>query len=145
MRFAKWKSGSLILAPALVIASSLFGTLAVSFIPLKSVAQDSRPADLPPPTDAKYLQLEHHPSSQIAAADQPLIRTRQREINAEATFFGYDLNAGEWDYDETSCPAIPDQLILHYRRQFSGGAQSLFTALVPRGARSSRLCSGRWS
>jgi hypothetical protein len=99
-----------------------------------AIAQDSRPADLPPPTDAKYLQLEHHPSSQIDATDRSLIHAKQREINTEATFFGYDLNAGEWDYDESSCPAIPDQLILHYRRQFSGGAQSLFTALVPRSA-----------
>jgi len=136
MRFANRKSGSLVLAPALAITASLFGilTTAVPFVVPNAVAQDSRPADLPPPTDAKYLQLEHRPSSQLDSADLSLIRTRQREINTEATFFGYDLNAGEWDYDETSCPAIPDQLVLHYRRQFSGGAQSLFTALVPRTA-----------
>lgn len=136
MRFAKSKFGSLVFAPALAIITSLVGilTTAVPFIAPSAVAQDSRPADLPPPTDANYLQLEHHPSSQLDAADLSLIHAKQREITTEAAFFGYNLNAGEWDYDATSCPAIPGQLVLHYRRQFSGGAQSLFTALVPRDA-----------
>lgn len=119
---------------ALASATCALWIISLAVVVSPAVAQDFRPADTPPPTDAKYLQLEHHPSSQIDATDLSLIHARQREISAEAAFFGYDLNAGEWDYDQTSCPAIPDQLVLHYRKQFRGGAQSLFTALVPRGA-----------
>jgi hypothetical protein len=118
---------------ALASATCALWIISLAVVVRPASAQDSRPADLPPPTDAKYLQLEHHPSSQLGPADLSLIHAKQHEISTEAAFFGYDLNAGEWDYDQTSCPAIPDQLVLHYRRQFTGGAQSLFTALIPRG------------
>ncbi len=101
----------------------------------RAFAQEpSRAADSPQPVNSQYLQLDHLPSSRIEPADLSLIRARQREIATEAAFFGYNLSASEWDYDEATCPAMPDQLLLHYRRSFSGGAQSLFTAIVPRSA-----------
>jgi hypothetical protein len=65
-------------------------------------------------------------------ADLSLIHAQQRAIAAEAAFFGYDLGSGSWTYDQAVCPALPDQLMLHYRRQYRDGAESLFTALVPR-------------
>jgi hypothetical protein len=82
---------------------------------------------------SKYLELDHTPSSKLSAADLSLIHTRRNEIAAEAAFFGYNLNAGEWDYDAATCPLIPEQLLLHYRRQYGHGGESLFTAIVPRG------------
>lgn len=98
-----------------------------------AIAQSAdRAADTPPPENSRYLQLDHIPSSRIVAADLSLIHAKQREISAEAAFFGYNLGASEWDYDEAICPAMPDQLLLHYRRKFSDGAESLFTAIVPR-------------
>lgn len=123
MTFAKRNSGSgaLVIAGILCALSSAFPAFA-----------QLRPADAPIPVDSRYIELEHLPPSQIPPADASLIHTKQHEIAAEATFFGYDLNAGEWDYTQTSCPAIPDQLVLHYRKQFPNGAASLFTALVPR-------------
>src|SRR5580692_578045 len=101
----------------------------------RAFAQEpTRAADSPQPANSQYLQLDHIPSSRIEPADLSVIRAKQREIAVEAAFFGYNLSASEWDYDEATCPAMPDQLLLHYRRSFSGGAQSLFTAIVPRGA-----------
>jgi hypothetical protein len=129
MLIAKRKSGG----AALAIVMALLAP-AAAFIAPQAPAQQTRPADTPPPLKTQYLQLEHRPSSQIDPADASVIRKKQREITAEAAFFGYDLKAPEWDYDKSSCPAMPDELVLHYRRQFGSGSASLFTALVPRGA-----------
>lgn len=96
------------------------------------VAQASgQQADAPLASD--YLELDHTPSSKLDPADSSLIHARRRDIAAEAAFFGYNLSAGEWDYDAATCPVMPDELLLHYRRRFGSGAASLFTAVVPRG------------
>jgi hypothetical protein len=94
--------------------------------------QESRPADTPPPPNSEYIELEHRTPAQIDPADISLIHAQQRAITAEAAFFGYDLASGSWNYDQAVCPALPGQLMLHYRRQYRDGAESLFTALVPR-------------
>jgi hypothetical protein len=128
MLIAKRNSGGTALAIVMVLV-----TLPAALFPPQAVAQESRPADTPPPVKTEYLQLDHLPSSQLDPADASLIHKKQREITAEAAFFGYDLNAGGWDYDKSSCPAMPEDVVLHYRRSFANGAASLFTALVPRG------------
>ena len=83
---------------------------------------------------SQYLELDHTPSSHLAPADLSLIHAKRGEIAAEAAFFGYNLGAGEWDYDAGACPVMPGHLVVHYRRHFPNGAESLFTALVPRAA-----------
>lgn len=131
MRFAQCTSRTAAFVAAL---SFLFTILpAPGPVPSRALAQETRAADTPPPANPQYFEFQHIPASELDPADASLIRAKQREIIAEAAFFGYDLNAPGWDFERTSCPAIPDQLILHYRKQFRNGAQSLFTALVPRG------------
>ncbi len=93
----------------------------------------SRPADTPPPPTAEFIELEHRAPAQMDPADLAVIHAQQRAISAEAAFFGYDLASGSWTFDQAVCPALPDELMLHYRRQFRDGAESLFTAIVARG------------
>lgn len=81
-----------------------------------------------------YLELQHTPADQLDSADRSLLRAKHSAISAEAAFFGYDLSAHEWSSDAATCPALPGQLLVHYRRAFPNGAESLFTAIVPRGA-----------
>jgi hypothetical protein len=129
MRFVNRSSGG----AGLLTILSVLGLLSPATATLRAAAQQSLPADVPQSElKTTYLQLDHRPSSQIPAADTALIRARQKEIAGEAAFFGYNLGTGEWDFDETTCPAIPETLILHYRKPFRNGAASLFTALVPR-------------
>jgi hypothetical protein len=130
MRFAMRKCGGVALA-AVISAVSAFapGSLAS-----QAFAQESRSADTPPSPIPQYIELEHRSPAQLDPADVSLIRAMQREIATEAAFFGYDLSASGWDYDQSVCPLLHDELVLHYRKQFRDGAQSLFTALVPRGA-----------
>lgn len=81
-----------------------------------------------------YITLEHRTPSQLDSADAGVVRAKKREIATEAAFFGYNLNLGGWMWNQTVCPQIPDDMILHYRKQAKDGAESLFTAVVPRGA-----------
>lgn len=106
----------------------------------RSFAQTAPPADVTQYVSAQntsdetqYLALEHRPSSKLPPGVLSLIGAKQHAIATEAAFFGYDLRAPGWDFDQTTCPEIPDHLVLHYRRQFPNGTQSVFTALVPRG------------
>ncbi len=137
MRFALCTSRGVALAALLSALSSL--TLAAGSLHLQAFAQELRAADTPPSPSAQYIELEHRFPNQIDPADASVIRAKQREIVNEAAFFGYDLGAparnpsASWTFDQSVCPLIPDELVLHYRRQFPNGAQSLFTALVPRG------------
>jgi hypothetical protein len=86
------------------------------------------------PTES-YTVLEHRPADAMSPDDAALLREKQHAITMEAAMFGYDLNRGRWSYDETECPDMPNDLLLHYRTAASAnGAQSLFTAVVPRGS-----------
>lgn len=129
MPSAQRKFGGVVLAPiAAFVLAFLLGSLPTT----AASAQDLPNNDANSPNPA-YLELEHHSTSEISPADAQIIREKQREIAAEAAFFAYDLNSSTWDYDLSVCPALPDQLLLHYSRQYRNGGESLFTALVPRG------------
>lgn len=56
----------------------------------------------------------------------------QSEIAAAAQIYGYNLAQGNWSYTPAPCSAIPGFVMLHYRRGYPDGAESNFTALVPR-------------
>jgi hypothetical protein len=123
MPFAMRRSAGIASAIPFLVLS-----LCVLCAPPRGFAQDT-----PPPDTTQFLELEHYPSSKLPSGVLSLIGAKQRAIATEATFFGYDLRVPGWDFDQTVCPAIPDYLVLHYRRLFPNGTQSVFTALVPRG------------
>ena len=77
--------------------------------------------------------LEHRTAEQMNAGDAALLQEKHADIVKEALFWGYDLTAGSWTYDQVVCPQLPDEVLLHYRGVSRKGAKSLFTALVPRG------------
>ena len=112
------------------VAGRLFAGLALAVALLGAVPA---PAQTSPVTGAPYISLDHLPAAQMAPADAALLRKRHRELATEAAFFGYNFDTTGWTIDQTLCPDIPDALLLHARRRFHDGAESLFTALVPRG------------
>lgn len=62
------------------------------------------------------------------AAQQP----RQDDVAAAAQIYGYNLAEGNWSYSPASCEAMPSVVLFHYQRAYPDGAESNFTALVPR-------------
>jgi hypothetical protein len=98
-------------------------------------AQAQEPASSPAPAAAaSQISLRDRAPAQISPADAALLHARRHEIVSEAAFFGYDLSAHGWSFDQVACPWMPDDVLLQYRRRSRDGAQSLFTALVPRQA-----------
>lgn len=85
------------------------------------------------PAIAPYTMFEVRPAEQMDAQDAAAVKAKHREVVTEAAFWGYDLNAGQWTWDQVVCPEIPDAVVLHYRKKGSKG-EFLFTAVVPRGA-----------
>lgn len=83
---------------------------------------------------AGHPSLELRSPAQMSADDTALVQAKQTEIATEAAFFGYTLSAGSWNYKQVLCPELPGYILLHYRQISRRGAESLFTALVPRAA-----------
>ncbi len=83
----------------------------------------------------------------IAPADRAVLDVRQQELVRAASFRGYDLHLGGWQYQQGVCPAaepdaeqvvdVPSEgggaLLLHFIRRESGKDWA-FTAVVPRAA-----------
>jgi hypothetical protein len=84
------------------------------------------------PEPPRFLQLDHRSAADANPVVAALLHSQTRAIATEAAFFGYDLHASGWTWNEAACPVFPDDLLLHYQRTSRDGAVSLFTALVPR-------------
>ena len=78
--------------------------------------------------------IQHLAADAMSAADRADLADHGRDLNEAARVYGYNLAAGNWTYEQTLCSSMPDTILLHYTRKFPDGAESLFTALVPRGA-----------
>lgn len=110
------------------------GWILAAGVVLSSGMALAQTGDTPAEPAVSYTVLEHRAADAMSADDTTVVKAKQHEITMEAAMFGYDLNHGRWSYDETECPAIPNALLLHYRTAAgANGAQSLFTAVVPRG------------
>ncbi|MGA7522011.1 MAG: hypothetical protein WBW84_05985 [Acidobacteriaceae bacterium] len=112
--------------------------LAVCSLSLASLAAQTPPPVVPSAESAasvqpRFLQLDHRSAERTDPADAALLRSKAGAIAGEAAFFGYNLHASGWTWNEATCPEFPDRLLLHYQRTSRNGAVSLFTALVPRG------------
>ncbi len=84
------------------------------------------------PEQPRFLQLDHHSADAASPEVAAILHSKERAIATEAAFFGYNLHASGWTWNETACPEFPDHLLLHYQRTSADGGVSLFTALVPR-------------
>ncbi len=80
----------------------------------------------------QYFVLEHRSPDQIEPHDGELIRKRNRELLSEAQFYGFDMSSAGWSYEQSVCSLMPDHVMLRYTSKDAAGADSLFTALVPR-------------
>ena len=90
------------------------------------------PAPAQQNSGAAWISLGVHSAGDMTATDSARVRAERAGITEQAAFFGYDLSLPGWQYTQAVCPSIPSYLILHYRRTARNGAESLFTALVPR-------------
>jgi hypothetical protein len=108
---------------------------ACCFLAAASLAPGAAAQDQPAAADSgndKFVSLKDLSATQMSPEDTSLVDKKQREIEREAEFFGYELGSGSWTHDQVMCPDMPEYLILHYRSRSQVGVESLFTAIVPR-------------
>lgn len=84
-------------------------------------------------------QADGQPSATMSAGDHAVVTARMTEITESAKIYGYDLGAGNWTLTQARCAVLPEVILLHYSRTFPDGAQSRFTAVVPRAAARVRI------
>lgn len=107
----------------------IFATLAVAFLaiaPASVSAQQSGASGGEP--------LHHIAADAISAADRAAVATHQGEIGEAARIYGYRFESEKWIEEQTICSLMRETILLHYREIFPDGTESLFVALVPRGA-----------
>lgn len=80
----------------------------------------------------QFFTLEHRSPAQIEPTDAELLKNRNRDLENEAEFYGYDMSAPGWSYEQSVCSFMPDYVMLGYTSKDTAGADSIFTALVPR-------------
>ncbi len=83
------------------------------------------------PQRVKYFSLEHRTPDQMSEGDRDVLQSHKRELVEAAQIYGYDLQSGQWAYEQALCPEFSDTILLHYLAKFPDGTESLFTALIP--------------
>ncbi|MGC2162423.1 MAG: hypothetical protein WA634_10965 [Silvibacterium sp.] len=77
--------------------------------------------------------IVHLAPEAMSTADRAALDARLGELAESAKIYGYNLQAGNWSYEQTLCPSMPSTVLLHYFQRFPDGTESLFTAAIPRG------------
>ena len=79
------------------------------------------------------VPLRHLAPEAMNSDDIATLHARQNDLDAAARVYGYNLEEGNWDYEQTLCAPMPQTILLHYLLKYPDKTESLFTALVPRG------------
>lgn len=96
--------------------------------------QNQQQADVveAPRVKSEYFKLEHRSPDQLEPEDAALVKKSKRQILGEAEFYGYNMSAKDWTYEQSVCPFMPDYVMLRYSSKGAAESESLFTVLVPR-------------
>lgn len=127
------------------ISSATLALAALSATCLSAAAQNSTTITAEPPKlgkvspnqdyfplPGKLVPIEVRPMGQMNEADRSLEASSEAKIAQQAGFWGLELNAGKWSYEQVACPALPNHLFLRFTRDQGAGDVSIFTASIPR-------------
>jgi hypothetical protein len=108
---------------------SIFAALALAI-----AAISTHPVNAQQSGSSYHDSPEHLASDAMSVSDNAALQAHQNDLVEAARIYGYNLRVGNWAWEQTLCAPMPSAILLHYLRQFPDGTESLFTALVPRGA-----------
>lgn len=75
----------------------------------------------------------------MSSTDLQTVNGAMPAIHSKATLAGFDLDEGQWSYEQIVCPVIPQHLLLLYSRNKGVGDSSVFSVIVPRGGSGVRV------
>ena len=126
----------------LVLASSLsvpaLAQSADNAAPAVKKVRTVPPAVVPQPfsTTAPKVKPAHSieflPAAEMTESDRLLTANDESSIAEHAAVNGFDLNRGQWNYEQIVCPALPNHLFLRYTQNNGDRDVTVFSASVPR-------------
>jgi hypothetical protein len=100
---------------------------------VRVVPPPKQPQPFSPNARAADLSIEFRPADQMSAKDKLLAADAESSIAEHAGVNGFDLENGQWVYEQIVCPALPNHLFLQYKRNNGVGDVTVFSASIPRG------------
>jgi len=76
--------------------------------------------------------LDFRPPAQMTKSDRRLVAVAESSIAEHAALSGFDLQQGQWSYQQILCPALPNHIFLQYMRTNGAGDITVFSASIPR-------------
>lgn len=76
--------------------------------------------------------IEFRPAAEMTKQDRNLAADAESSITEHAGYSGFELEQGQWNYQQLVCPALPDHLFLQYTRNNGTGDVTVFSASIPR-------------
>ena len=95
-------------------------------------SQPPRPFSIDGGQKDSALSIEFRSLAQMAANDLRLVADAESSIGEHAASSGFDLQQGQWSYQQVVCPALPGHLFLQYMRNNGAGDVTVFSASIPR-------------
>jgi hypothetical protein len=90
------------------------------------------PSPFPTSLSTSAHAIEYRSEDQMSQTDRDLVSSAQPSIREDATLAGFELDAGQWNYRQLVCQALPDDVFLLFKRDNGGDDVSLFSAAIPR-------------
>ena len=96
-------------------------------------AEPPRPFSIHGGHEESAPSIEFRPQAQMAESDRRLVADAESSIAEHAASSGFDLQQGQWNYQQIVCPALPNHVFLQYMRNNGVGDVTVFSASIPRG------------
>lgn len=125
------------IACALLAASAAWcaaqdGSATQKSVILPPAAEASSPFAIDAPASQRAQAIAFLSQDSMTAQDRQVVRDASPAIGKEAALRGFDLQRGNWSYQQIACPVFPGHLLLLYLRDNGVGDVSRFSAIVPR-------------
>lgn len=118
MFFREWSGGS---------AAAFLAIAGCCFAATLSPAQTAGTQDAEAPSGVQILSADR-----MSPQDAALLAERRPDVERAAELYGYEISAATWVHSQVQCPVLSDDLLVRFRQSRPKGANSLFTAIVPR-------------
>jgi hypothetical protein len=84
------------------------------------------------PKSMSAHSIEFLPADQMSQSDRLLVSNDESSIAEHASTNGFNLDQGQWIYEQIVCPALPNHLFLRYTQNNGDRDITVFSAAIPR-------------
>ena len=131
-----------------IVLASAFAAALFSSLDAQTAAEVAPPASLQvkrvpqAPLPGPFSMVEGHegstssldfrPPAQMTNSDRRLVADAESSIAEHAALSGFDLQQGQWRYQQVLCSGLPNHIFLQYMRNNGVGDLTVFSVSIPR-------------